>query len=87
VFLLILGSLTNVANRACEEESEAPCTLANCDALDLFPSGQKKFLNVQTALYCEAESFQQTFFQRGLEYISFVSVLLDGHHHPHKEGC
>jgi len=66
VFLLIPGSLTSVANCACDE-SQRPCTLPNCRAQDLFPLGLKLFLNAQIALHCEAESFQQTFFQRGLE--------------------
>ena len=37
----IPDSLTIVANYACEE-SQTPCTLANCRAQDLFPIGARK---------------------------------------------
>jgi hypothetical protein len=60
------GSLTIVANCACEE-SQRPCTFANCRAQDLFPIGRETFLECADSAHCEAESSQQTFFQRGLE--------------------
>jgi len=51
----IPDSLTIVANYACEE-SQTPCTLANCRAQDLFPIGAKAFLNPQTALIAKQKA-------------------------------
>jgi hypothetical protein len=64
-FTTIPDSLTIVANYACEE-SQTPCTLANCRAQDLFPIGPKIFLECADSAHCEAEG-SSTFFRRGLE--------------------
>ena len=58
-------SLTIVANYGCEE-SQTPCTLANCRAQDLSPIGPETFLECAGSAHCEAEG-SSTFFKRGLE--------------------
>ena len=60
MFLLIPGSLTIVANRACEE-SQRPCTLANCRAPDLFPFRPETFLNTLTALVAKQKGSSKLF--------------------------